>query len=891
MKAKTLILIVSLFLSKQLIAQPADIIIDDFQVNENVGGAAQTVPSMAADASGNFVMTWQDTRDGSPGVYAQRFASDGSPLGGNFKVNDVDSPVDRFGPKVAVAGNGDFTIAWFDRRLSPEGDVFVQRFDKSGMPIGENFAINPPDADASNFIEAAADKNGNTVVAWSDFRHGNNDVFMQRFDPNGNPSGDNIQVNENGGTANDGLPSVAFSDSGKFVVVWDANTGGDRDVFFQRFDTEGTPLGGNVLVNDNTGTTFQGVASVAMDSLGNFIVVWADNRRTGAGDIMAQRYAADGSAINSNFRVNDDTPANHSNPVSILENDGKFLVIWRDNRGAIDSFYGQRYGSDAMPVGVNFLIGDSQPQGAQLTADATANAAGYIFGLQDTRATDANIYLLRMDRQGNALENSMLVNDDPPGSSSQQKSRIAVDSSGNFVVAWQDDRNGNPDIYAQRFSNQGAANGSNILVNQNLEPRANQSNPDIASSATGHVIITWQEARPGGFRDILAQFFDVAGNPVDTNRVVNDSRAHFFRGVPVVAADRAGNSVIAWQDGRNIFLQRFDADRNPVGANFVAHDTSKQVFHTRPAVHTWDDSLLVIAWSDWRDGAPDVYARLFDAANQPLSGEFHVNEQTGALDRAADDTRPLAIAADDSFFTVTWTDHRNGIGEIFAQRYRRNGSQVGTNFKVSSAAGYEQKNPSISHNDAGDFVISWHGRRTVSLDIFARAFNSQSTPLGDDFQLNSRTSDLQFLPHVGLLGRRIFATWSDNSGEQTGFDVMANVTELPTPTSVQRGKAQSLPFDFALKQNHPNPFNPATTIDYTLPVASTIRLDIYDIQGNLVRRLVHETQTAGSHQEQWDGRDDSAHGVASGVYFYRLTIGSNDGQSRGHLVRKMLLMK
>lgn len=92
MKAKTLILIVSLFLSKQIIAQPADIIIDDFQVNENVGGAAQTVPSMAADASGNFVMTWQDTRDGSPGVYAQRFASDGSPLGGNFKVNDVDSP-------------------------------------------------------------------------------------------------------------------------------------------------------------------------------------------------------------------------------------------------------------------------------------------------------------------------------------------------------------------------------------------------------------------------------------------------------------------------------------------------------------------------------------------------------------------------------------------------------------------------------------------------------------------------------------------------------------------------------------------------------------------------------------------------------------------------------
>ncbi len=120
---------------------------------------------------------------------------------------------------------------------------------------------------------------------------------------------------------------------------------------------------------------------------------------------------------------------------------------------------------------------------------------------------------------------------------------------------------------------------------------------------------------------------------------------------------------------------------------------------------------------------------------------------------------------------------------------------------------------------------------------------------------------------------------------------MTNVTELPTPTSVQRGKAQSLPFDFALKQNHPNPFNPATTIDYTLPVASTIRLDIYDIRGSLVRRLLHDAQTAGSHQEQWDGRDDRAQVVASGVYFYRLTIRSNDGQSHGQLVKEMLFMK
>ena len=89
----------------------------------------------------------------------------------------------------------------------------------------------------------------------------------------------------------------------------------------------------------------------------------------------------------------------------------------------------------------------------------------------------------------------------------------------------------------------------------------------------------------------------------------------------------------------------------------------------------------------------------------------------------------------------------------------------------------------------------------------------------------------------------------------------------------------------SLDQNHPNPFNPATVIDYSVPVAGHVTLDVYDIAGSLVARLVDGVQTAGAHSETWNGRDRAGSPVASGTYFYRMTT---EGR---HLVRKMLLVR
>jgi hypothetical protein len=89
-----------------------------------------------------------------------------------------------------------------------------------------------------------------------------------------------------------------------------------------------------------------------------------------------------------------------------------------------------------------------------------------------------------------------------------------------------------------------------------------------------------------------------------------------------------------------------------------------------------------------------------------------------------------------------------------------------------------------------------------------------------------------------------------------------------------------------LHQNHPNPFNPATTISYYLPDASPVTLEVYDSSGRLVSRLMDALkQEKGTHSIAWRGVDSNGRPVSSGVYFYRLTSGKET------ISKKMVLLR
>ena len=97
---------------------------------------------------------------------------------------------------------------------------------------------------------------------------------------------------------------------------------------------------------------------------------------------------------------------------------------------------------------------------------------------------------------------------------------------------------------------------------------------------------------------------------------------------------------------------------------------------------------------------------------------------------------------------------------------------------------------------------------------------------------------------------------------------------------------QTRPEAFSLADNFPNPFNPATTIQYGLPQAADVELTVYNVVGQPVRTLVAEHQSAGRYAVEWDATNDSGHSLSSGMYFYRLQAGAEFRE-----VKKMLLLK
>jgi hypothetical protein len=82
-----------------------------------------------------------------------------------------------------------------------------------------------------------------------------------------------------------------------------------------------------------------------------------------------------------------------------------------------------------------------------------------------------------------------------------------------------------------------------------------------------------------------------------------------------------------------------------------------------------------------------------------------------------------------------------------------------------------------------------------------------------------------------------------------------------------------LPNELDLAQNFPNPFNSETSIGFTLPIGSEIELSLYNLAGQQVSRLLHGWREPGRYTARWDGRTDTGHNLATGVYIYRLRAG------------------
>ncbi len=119
-----------------------------------------------------------------------------------------------------------------------------------------------------------------------------------------------------------------------------------------------------------------------------------------------------------------------------------------------------------------------------------------------------------------------------------------------------------------------------------------------------------------------------------------------------------------------------------------------------------------------------------------------------------------------------------------------------------------------------------------------------------------------------------------------GLTITVDVMLVPTSAAVGDGaEAGDAARRTTLAQNQPNPFNPATTIRFTVPGEGPVELAILDVHGRVVRRLVDGALAPGEHAIAWDGRDARGREAPSGVYAYRLAAGGRT------ITRRMALLK
>ncbi|HEY9814908.1 MAG TPA: Calx-beta domain-containing protein, partial [Candidatus Obscuribacterales bacterium] len=216
----------------------------------------------------------------------QMFSANGSPINGNIPI-DTSLDQGQNDPVVAIHEDGSFVVAW-EERLTPSGsEIHARRYGTNGNPLGSPFRVNTDSQTGTYNPAIATTPDGGFLVAWEG--SDNNDIFVRRFDDNGVPQTGEILVNTFIPNAQNS-PAIAVDNFGNFVVVWDSE---DQDqseegIYARRFQADGTPLSEELLVNTTT-LDSQYNPDIAMRPNGDFVVTWTGDSNNGS-DIYAQQF-------------------------------------------------------------------------------------------------------------------------------------------------------------------------------------------------------------------------------------------------------------------------------------------------------------------------------------------------------------------------------------------------------------------------------------------------------------------------------------------------------------------------------------------------------------------------------------------------------------------------
>ena len=332
----------------------------------------QKNPVVAMDTAGNYVIAFESdkTESDEHEIYARTYASDGTPDMGGEKLNQIGG-ADQRSPDIAMAPNGNFFFTYMGYNMDTDGwGILYNKFSSDLSSMGPESVANFTTAGNQRDPSVAVDQFGNACIVWTsidmDFK-----IMGQRFDSAGLFSGSEFQINTN---TSDylGYPQIAMDYSGDFVVVWQnlSSDGSGHGIFGQRYNSSGVAQGSEFQVNTTTGHQLE--PEVAMDSAGNFLVVWTSQNQDGDGEgVYAQRYNSSGVAQGSEFLVNTTTTDDQNHPHVTTTESGQFIITWTSHGqdGSLSGVFYNTYASDGSPIGTETIV-NSTTTNAQLNSSA-----------------------------------------------------------------------------------------------------------------------------------------------------------------------------------------------------------------------------------------------------------------------------------------------------------------------------------------------------------------------------------------------------------------------------------------------------------------------------------------------------------------------------------------
>jgi Secretion system C-terminal sorting domain len=492
--------------------------VSDPNVNTPVSSTPefQLAPSAASDGAGGIIVAWEDRRSTPSDIFAQRLNAAGVAQWLPNGIPILADSADQFLPMAVSDMAGGAIIVWLDERSLSHRQLFAQRINSAGAPLWDpsGIPVVEPLINASS-PRAISDGVGGVIVTWE----ANDDIFAQRLGANGarHWTADGVAVcTEVGFQSN---PALASDLSAGAVIAWhDHRNGTDNNVFAQRINAGGLALWTGNGVGLVTVAESQEFAALTTDGAGGAIVAWEDYRPGGTTDVFAQRVSGSGALVWGSGGLPVCVQPNDQLYLSLIPvSGGGAILTWEDRRtSAAPDIFAQRLNAAGAPQwtvnGVALAAVNGHQRVPQIVTDG---ADGAIVAWYDSRSNQSfDIFAQRVLANGQVAwtpANGVAIST-PAGD--QQFPVIVRDAGGGAILAWEDRRNGAPDIFAQQI------NASGVLGNPTLsvgDPEASapvrltldvRPNP-FAGIATVHY------AAPGTGRAVLA-LYDASGRRILT---------------------------------------------------------------------------------------------------------------------------------------------------------------------------------------------------------------------------------------------------------------------------------------------------------------------------------------------------------------------------------------